>query len=258
MEIFRENALLKSWRDGRKTLNGWLSLPDANCSEAMAHAGWDSLTIDMQHGLVGYRDAVAMLRAISTTDVVPIVRVPWLEEGTIMKMLDAGTYGIICPMINNQDAAARLAKACRYPPRGIRSAGPVRALIYGGQDYSKYADDTVLCFAMIETVEAVRNLDSILAVEEVNGIYIGPSDLSLTHGYGPGFDRQEPQMLELIGSIIARVSAAGKYCGIHCESVTYGTRMLAQGASFITVGSDMRFVKAAAGAVVTEFRKSNT
>ncbi len=254
MMSFRENALLKTWQDGRGTVNGWLSLPDANCTEAMAHAGWDSLTIDMQHGLVGYTDAVNMLRAISTTDVVPMVRVPWLEEGTIMKMLDAGAYGIICPMINNQEEAVRLARACRYPPRGGRSTGPIRASIYGGADYAKHADDTVLCFAMIETVEAVANLESIVAVEEINGIYIGPSDLSLTHGYGPGFDREEPQMLELIGSIIRRVRAAGKYCGIHCGSVSYGKRMLALGANFVTVGSDMRFVRNGADAVVKEFR----
>lgn len=254
---FRGNALPGSWRNGRGTINGWLTLPDANCAEAMAHAGWDSLTIDMQHGLVGYRDALAMLRAISTTDVVPMVRVPWLEEGTIMKMLDAGAYGIICPMINSRDEAVRLAKACRYPPRGIRSTGPVRASIYGGPDYSRHADDTVLCFAMIETREALDDLERILGVDELNGIYVGPSDLSLAHGYGAGFDRQEPEMLEMITSILGHASAAGKYCGIHCASVSYAKRMLAQGANFATVGSDMRFVMSAAVATVTAFRESN-
>jgi 4-hydroxy-2-oxoheptanedioate aldolase len=252
---YRKNKLIELWQAGQKTINGWLALPDGSCSEAMAHAGWDSLTIDMQHGLVDYQDALNMLRGISTTETVPMVRVPWLDEGIIMKMLDAGTYGIICPMINTADDAARLAKACRYPPRGVRSTGPVRASLYGGADYAKNADDTVLCFAMIETLEAVKNLESILAVKEINGIYIGPSDLSLAHGYQPGFDREEPQMLEVITSIISRVSSNRKFLGIHCGSVAYGRRMLGLGANFITVGSDMRFVSAGAKAVVGEFRE---
>ena len=102
----------------------------------MAHQGWDSLTIDLQHGVVDYQTAVGMLQAISTTAVVPMVRVPWLDPGIVMKMLDAGSYGVICPMINNRDEAETFVRACRYPPRGSRSMGPIRATLYAGDDYA--------------------------------------------------------------------------------------------------------------------------
>ena len=252
---FRDNTLLRAWRSGVHTVNGWLALPDACCAEAMAHAGWDSLTIDMQHGLVDYHDALAMLQAISTTAVMPLVRVPWLDEGIIMKMLDAGAYGIICPMINTPQQALRFARACRYPPRGVRSIGPVRAALYAGPEYASHADDMLLSLAMVETLDALANLDAILDVDELSGIYIGPSDLSLAHGLKPGMDREEPVMLQAIGTVIEKTAAAGRFCGIHCASVAYAYRMLARGANFATVGSDMRFVSAAASAVVEEFRR---
>ena len=116
-------------------------------AEVMAHQGFDSVTVDLQHGSVHYDTAVPMLQAISTTKATPMARVPWLEEGIIMKMLDAGCYGIICPMINNKEDAERLVAACRYPPKGQRSFGPARASMYGGDDYAAKANATVLAIA---------------------------------------------------------------------------------------------------------------
>lgn len=133
----RENGLRKAWAEGRGTLNGWLAIPSSFSAEVMAHQGWDSLTIDMQHGVVDYQTAVTMLQAISTKDPVPMCRVPWLDPGIVMKMLDAGCYGVICPMVNDAAQAAALAAACRYPPRGNRSFGPIRATLYGGADYAR-------------------------------------------------------------------------------------------------------------------------
>lgn len=251
----RENKLLQAWNDKRHTLNGWLSIPSAHTAEVMAHAGWDSLTIDMQHGLIDYHDALSMLQAISTTDVVPMVRAPWLDQGFIMKMLDAGAYGIICPMISTKEQAQRFAEACRYSPRGNRSFGPIRASLYGGPGYADRADDLVISLAMIETLEAVENLDAILSVEELNGVYIGPSDLSITHGFKPGFDREEPMMLDVITTVFAKAASAGKYCGIHCATASYAHRMIEKGAHFVTVGSDMRFMASAAKNAVEEFKK---
>ena len=249
----RPNHLLRKWSGGTPTINGWLGIPDGSSAEVMAHAGWDSVTIDMQHGLVDYRDAVGCLRAISTTDAVPMARVPWLDPGIIMKMLDAGAYGIICPMISTAEEARRFASCCRYPPRGTRSTGPIRAALYAGPAYQQQADDLVISFAMIETLEGMRNLDAICEVEELDGIYIGPSDLSLTHGFKPGFDREEPEMLAAIETVIAATRRAGKYLGIHCGSVSYGKRMIDMGANMITVGSDLRFIAAGAGETVKSF-----
>ena len=253
----RENKLLQAWNNKKHTLNGWLSIPNAHSAEVMSHAGWDSLTIDMQHGLIDYHDALSMLQAISTTEVVPLVRVPWLDEGVIMKMLDAGAYGIICPMISTQEQAQRFANACRYSPRGNRSFGPIRASLYGGPGYADCANELVVSFAMIETLEAMENLDAILSVEELNGVYIGPSDLSMAHGLKPGFDREESMMLDVINTVFVKAASAGKYCGIHCATAAYAHRMIEKGAHFVTIGSDMRFIASGAKSTVGEFNKNN-
>ena len=159
----------------------------------MAHQNWDSLTIDMQHGVVDYPNALQMLQAISTTDSVPMARVNWNEPGQIMKILDAGSYGIICPMINNKNEAEKFVKTCLYPPKGFRSFGPIRALLYAGDDYGKNANNEILKFAMIETKEALDNLDSIMSTSGLDGVYIGPADLSLAIGEDPGFDKKKIQ-----------------------------------------------------------------
>ena len=128
----------------------------------MAKQGWDSLTIDLQHGVVDYPSALQMFQAISTTETVPMARVNWNEPGQIMKILDAGCYGVICPMVSNRDEAEKFVQACMYPPKGYRSFGPIRGLLYGGPDYGEHANDEILKLAMIETKESLNNLDKIM------------------------------------------------------------------------------------------------
>ena len=120
-----------------------------------------------------------------------MARVNWNEPGQIMKILDAGCYGIICPMVSNRKEAEKFIQACQYPPNGYRSFGPIRASIYGGSDYAKHADKEILKLAMIETKEALEKLDEILDTPNLDGIYIGPADLSLAVGEEPGFDKPE-------------------------------------------------------------------
>jgi 2-hydroxy-3-oxopropionate reductase len=158
---------------------------------------------------------VGMLQAISTTPTVPVVRVPWLEPGILMKSLDAGAYGVICPMVNTRDDAARLVAWTTYAPRGTRSFGPVRALLYGGADYARHANATLVRFAMIETAQALDNLDAILSVEGLDAIYIGPSDLSLALGCKPSFDDVDPPVAQAIEHILERAKAHGVVAGIH-------------------------------------------
>jgi 4-hydroxy-2-oxoheptanedioate aldolase len=253
---FRENRLLQAWSAGQATLNGWLVIPDSCSAEAMAHAGWDSLTLDMQHGLIDYAQAVQMLMAISTTGTVPLVRVPWLDEGQIMKMLDAGAYGIICPMINTQQQARRFAGACLYAPRGCRSFGPIRASLYAGDAYKDRANDILATFAMIETREALGNLEKILAVEELTGVYIGPVDLSLSLGARPMLDQEDPVVVQAIEHIVRTAKASGKRVGMHNGTVAYALRMVSLGADFVSVGSDMHLMMAGARDTVSQFRTS--
>ena len=192
----RPNTLRSIWARGDAVVNGWLSIPSAFSAEVMAHQGFDSLTVDMQHGVVDYQIAVTMLQAISTTAVIPLARVPWNDPAIVMKTLDAGAYGIICPMINTAAQAEALVQASKYPPRGYRSWGPVRASIYAGGDYGDHANDELVVMPMIETAEAVKNLDEILRVPGVDAVYVGPSDLSLALGLKPRLDQTDAEVVD--------------------------------------------------------------
>ena len=175
----RANRLRELWNAGKPVINGWCSMPGAFSAELMASMGWDALTIDTQHGVIGYAEMLAMLQAISTTAATPLVRVSWNQPGEIMRALDAGAYGVICPMINDAAECAAFVQACRYPPEGFRSFGPTRAVVYGGADYFAAANREMLTFAMIETAAGLANVEAIVATPGLDGVYIGPADLSL-------------------------------------------------------------------------------
>ena len=250
----RPNAVRKSLADGKQVVNGWLAIPSAVSAETMAHCGFDSITIDMQHGLVDYQAAVGMLQALSTTDVTPMARVPWNEPGIMMKLLDAGAYGIVCPMINTREEAERYVAACRYPPMGARSFGPARASLYGGSDYHQHANDEVLLFAMVETRTALDNLDEILAVEGLDGVYIGPSDLSLSLGKPPTLAPEDAEVLAAMQTICDATKAKGRFAGVHTDSAKTTRRRFEEGFQFCTILNDVRLMANAATAAVKEAR----
>ena len=251
----RENTVKKIWKSGGAVINGWLGIPSSEAAENMAQAQWDSLTVDLQHGLVDYQAAVGMLQAISTTNTIPLARVPWLEPGIIMKTLDAGAYGVICPMVNTREEAQRFVAYTSYAPKGTRSFGPVRALLYGGADYPAKANDTIVRFAMIETAQALDNLDAILSVEGLDAIYIGPSDLSLALGCKPQFDDVEPKVAQAIDHIVARAKAHGVVAGIHNGRSDVAKARIARGFRFVTVSSDARLIAAGSQQVLAEMRQ---
>ena len=237
----RKNKVKELMKAGKPVVNGWLSAPSSVTAETMAHQGFDSLTIDLQHGLTDYSSALPMLQAISTTNVTPLARVNWNDPGQIMKILDAGSYGIICPMVSNKQEAEKFAQACMYPPNGYRSFGPIRGLIYGGYDYQKHADNEILKLAMIETKEAIENLDQIMSVKGIDGIYIGPADLSLALNEEPGFDR--PEGTKAYSEILRILDHAKKnniFAGIHNGTSEYAKKMIDKGFNFVTISSDLR------------------
>src|ERR1700730_6188958 len=242
----RENRIRTIWKAGGAVLNGWLAIPNGFSTETMAHQGWDSLTVDLQHVVVDYQAAVNMPTAISTTDTVPVVRVPWLEPGIIMKMLDAGAYALICPMVNTREDAGRLVAFTHYAPRGTHSFGPIRALLYGGTDYPKHANDTIVVFAMIETKQALDNLDDIMSVKGLDAVYIGPSDLSLALGCTPSFDDVDPPVVEVIDHILASAREHGLVAGIQNGTPEAALKRVENGLQFVTVSSDARLMAAGA------------
>lgn len=222
---------------GGKAVNGWCGLPSAVTAEIVARAGFDMLTIDMQHGLVDYQMMLTMLQAMSAGGAPILVRIPWNEPGIAMKCLDAGAAGIICPMVNTADDARALVAACRYAPLGRRSYGPVRAgALY--PDYVARSGDLVQVFAMIETAEALANRDAIAAVEGLSGVYVGPADLGLSLGHEPTLTPEAPDVLAAIAAIRASAHAAGLLAGVHCGSGAMVRRMLAEGFDFASLSTD--------------------
>ncbi len=243
----KKNKLKQMFKEGKPIINGWLQIPSAFSAEVMAHQGWDSCTIDMQHGVIDYSNALNMLQAISTTEVTPLARVNWNEPGQIMKILDAGCYGIICPMVSNRKEAENFVKACLYPSKGYRSFGPIRGLLYGGNDYAKHADNEILKLAMIETKESLEKLEEILDTPYLDGIYIGPADLSLAIGEEPGFDKSENSAaFKEILKILEAAKKRNLLAGIHNGSAEYAQKMIQRGFNLVTVGSDQRFMSSGA------------
>jgi 4-hydroxy-2-oxoheptanedioate aldolase len=251
------NRLKQLWGEGKPTLNGWLSVGNPFTAEIMAAQGYDSLTIDVQHGALDYSHVLPMFQAMRASGVVPLARVPWLEPGIVMKLLDAGAYGVICPMVNTAAQAAEFVSCLRYPPLGQRSFGPTRATFSAGANYAAEANGEILGFAMVETAEAMANLEAIAATPGLDGIYVGPADLSfsLTAGrLAAGLDREEPEMIAAIRAIVAACKAAGIRAGLHCGTPEYAARAIGWGFDMTTVSGDSRLLAGAAAASVRAFR----
>ncbi|HEX4302100.1 MAG TPA: aldolase/citrate lyase family protein [Rhizomicrobium sp.] len=242
----RPNRLREAWNAGRAVTNIWLTLPGSLATEILSHQGWDSLTIDLQHGQADYAAMCAMLTAMSTTDAVPLVRVPWNDPGDIMRALDAGAYGVICPNVDTAEECERFVSACRYAPAGTRSVGPKRAMLYGGSDYLSKANETLLTIAQVESAKALANVHAIAAVKGLDVIFIGPTDLGLSLGREPKADQTDPVVVKAIDDILAAAKAAGKRAAIYCKSVEYSKAMIAKGFDFVVVTSDEALLSAGA------------
>ena len=244
----KENAIKNAWNKNNFVVNGWAAMANTFSAEVLATSGYDSITVDMQHGLVDFQKAIEMLQTISAYNVTPMVRVPWNEPSIIMRSLDAGAYGVICPMINTKDECYKFVSACRYHPRGNRSFGPARARIYAGADYLEHADDTIINFAMIETKEAVNNLDSILSVEELDAVYVGPSDLAISLGYKPM--QEEKEVEDTITFILESCKKHNVKAGIHCPNGTVSKKRFEMGYNLATIAADFALLASASASEV--------
>jgi 4-hydroxy-2-oxoheptanedioate aldolase len=237
---------------GGSAVNGWCAIPSPVTAEIMGRAGFDLMTVDLQHGLIDYQTALTLLQVLQGLPAPVLARVPWNEPGIVMKCLDAGFSGLICPMINSASDARRLVEAARYAPLGGRSFGPTRANLVHGQGYARSANDTILLLAMIETREALSNLDAILAVEGIDGVYVGPSDLGLSLGYEPTLEPTAPEVLTAIAEIVTRARAAGRIAGTHAGSPAMVRAMLDQGFHFASLLTDVRLFVSALSRVLGE------
>jgi len=249
----RNNDLLTTWKAGGSAIGLWLTLPDPNSAETLGSADANYLTIDLQHGLIDYAEARAILQATQRSASVPILRVPWNEPGIISKALDAGAMGVIIPMVNSVAEAEQAVSSCFYAPKGTRSHGPVRAAGALGPGYAAEANDQIACIPMIETVQAVERIDQILEVPGIDAIYVGPADLSRTMGLppGPGHDNQE--FNDALATVVVACDKAGVAPGIHSTPSLVKTR-LQQGFRMVTATSDMLALVAGATAALETAR----
>ncbi len=236
----RKNKIKEIWAAKKCATMGWLSVGHSFTAEVMARqGGFDALTVDLQHGTNEMSNVLPMLQAISQTDVVPFVRVNWNNPNDIMRALDLGAYGIIVPLINNAEEAEAAVAACRFPPVGFRSNGPIRAAQYGGADYVANANDEIVVMAMIETKEGIANLDAICATKGLDAVYIGPADLSFALGMPPRADNPDPLHMATCDKILAAAHKAGIKCVMHCASGAFAAGAVKRGFDMVMVTSDV-------------------
>ena len=231
------DTLRTQWNEGRNTLGVWLTISSIIGAEAVARVGYDYVCIDNQHGINDYQQTVALAQAVVLGGGTPICRVPWNEPGIIGKMLDGGIEGIIVPMVNTVAEAQAVVRAGRYAPVGARSFGPVVAGMRRANHF-EWSSDGIALIPMIETVEAISNLDDILAVPGIDAIYVGPADLSITLGLKPGNNDGESVFDDALATIVAGCRKAGVVPGIHATAALV-ERRLEQGFRMITVTSDV-------------------
>ena len=247
------NALKSAWAADSPTIGMWVSTPDTASAETLGALGYDYVNLDLQHGMLGYQESVEVLRALRSADTTLTARVPWNEPGIIGKMLDAGALGVIIPMVNSAAEAAAAARACRYPPHGGRSHGPIRAGAIYGPDYAATANDEVACIPMIETAEAVAALDDILDTPGIDAVYVGPADLSRSLGLPPGNNDGEPAFDDALITIVAACKARGITPGIHATPQLVPQRV-EQGFRMVTATSDLLALRAGAADALSTAR----
>ena len=231
------NAIRRKWAAGEAALGAWLAMPSTVSAEIMARLGFDWLTIDLQHGLIDFARMVEMLQAIATTPTTAMVRVPVGEASWIGRVLDAGAAGVIVPLVDDADEARAAVDACRYPPRGHRSYGPFRAAYVLDGKYTTAVDQDVICLVMIETRDGLDNLDAILDVPGIDGVFVGPNDLSLALGLAPASDQEAKVFTDAIDRIVGGCRARGLIAGCACTAAIAPKR-LAQGFRFVEVSRD--------------------
>ena len=241
------NPLKEAWAEGRTVFGLWAGIPNSFVAELLAGTGVDYVCVDQQHGLIGYDAAVPMFQAAENAGAAPITRVLSNDPYRIMKALDAGAWGVIVPLVNDAEEVARAVAACRYPPRGMRSYGPIRASAVIGSADPEDLDREAICLVMVETKEALERVEEISATPGVDGIYIGPSDLALSLGLSPTLSIQEGEHARAIHRIKEACHEHGIAAGIHSPDGGWARRHAEDGFDMVTVATDAALLADVAG-----------
>ena len=236
------NDLRAKWNQGQATFGLWAGIDSSLTAEVAAAAGFDYVCVDLQHGMSDERTMVAMFQAIAGAGSVPLARLAWNEPWLIMRALDLGASGVIVPLVGNGDEARRAVEACKYPPHGNRSYGPIRAQQVVGSSAPSDLADSVVCFAMIETRDGIDRLEEIAATPGLDGLYIGPADLALALGRTPGAGGEA--LDDAITKVRDSCDAHGLIPGMHCDGGATAQAFATRGFKLITVGVDSSLLKA--------------
>jgi 4-hydroxy-2-oxoheptanedioate aldolase len=253
----RPNTVKRLLRDGRPAIGTWLSLGSPLAAEWLAHQGFDWLNIEQEHGAIDATLTLSLLQAISTTDVIPFVRIPWKDPAYCKRALDAGAYGLFIPSVNTREEAEMIVGAMKYPPAGYRGLGGTRRTLYGGADYVKHANDEIMVIPMIETAEGVQNADDILSVPGVDACFVGPNDLAASLGLEPTLDPRFEEYEAAIKRVFEACRDHGVAPGLHTPNADRAADRIAQGWQLIAINSDGGFmVQSASGTVKAVHERS--
>lgn len=251
----RPNTVKRLLQEGKPAIGTWLGLGSPLAAEWLAHQGFDWLNIEQEHGAIDITLTQSLLQAISTTDVIPLVRIPWKSPDYCKRALDAGAYGLFVPAVETREEAELMVGAMKYPPRGFRGLGGTRRLLYGGADYVKHANDEIMVILMIETARGVRNADDILSVPGVDACFVGPNDLAASLGLEPTLDPRFPEYEEAIARILRACRNHGVAAGIHTPNAERCADRIEQGWLLNAISSDGGFMAQAAAAAVKAVRQ---
>ena len=250
-----ENKVKSMLKQGKQTAGAWLQMTSPFSAEIMARAGFDWLIVDLEHAPGDFLNLASQLQAMGATDCVPFVRAPWNDPVAIKRILDTGVMGVLIPYVNTKEEAEHAVAACKYPPEGFRGlAGSARAAYFGqnSMDYLKDANDEILVIIAAETVESVENLDEILTVDGLDGIFIGPMDLATSMGHFA--NPSHPEVQETIAIIEQKTLAAGKYLGTVGGTWEQAQQKFEKGYQLLMLMSDSVDLAKLAGQTVKKFK----
>lgn len=240
-------SLASRLRAGETIHTGWCGMGVPLIAEMIAREGFPAVNLDQQHGMFDMANTIAGIAAVRAGGAAATVRIPLGGVAVASRVLDAGAEGIIAPMINTAEDARVLASATKFPPIGERSWGPMRALTLTGMDQHDYlaqANAETVIFAMIETRQALENLDAILATEGIDGVFVGPSDLSINLSAGKTLDPQSKEIDALVTKIGEAAKRAGKIAGAYTAGAERANELADRGFRYMAVASDLGFLRA--------------
>jgi 4-hydroxy-2-oxoheptanedioate aldolase len=245
------------WNRDELVISCWLMSGSPSVAESLGHVGYDVAVVDMQHSPMGYNEVYTTLLALSASNASPIVRVPGHEPSWTQRTLDAGAHGVMCPAVETREQAERFVDACRYPPLGSRSFGPYRAAMRpDGGDYTTRANESALAIIQIETMRGLENIDEIVSVPGLDGVFVGPVDLSLSDGGPAAMDYDDQVVAERHRLILDRCHAAGVKVGMMVQSDEQLQAIRGWGADWISIIPDSMMIVAGATQALQDVRQA--